>query len=511
MTLGAWSWDTDTGEEFRVGAGLAEAYCITWCAVEYFEASGAILRMLFRHLSPNNPHFGRTLLHHAILCNNPRAVEVLLNCAVDKEVPVKTSSKTELRPIHLAAKLGYAKMLQCLTIAGCNINSKTAAGETALTICVRYKHEEGLKVLASEGADFGLVNSAGQCVSSIAKSTRWSLGFQQAVIDVIRAGKVVRSSNASVFSPLMFVTQANNVEALKKLIERAEIDLDEQDDNGNSVTMIAAASGHTEAFRLLLHAGANIKLQNRHGKTAISLSQSNHDNEIMEKIILEYALEEGNIGSAGFLALHRAARRGDLALVRMLISRGYDVDGMDGDGYTSLMLAAKGGHGRVCEFLISSGANCDIVNARNETALSLARKNGYENDAERVILDEMALTLVLAGARVKKHTKCGKGSPHYKVLKMVVSVGILRWGKSNKRNVICRAAEVGPSTKFRWNRRKKFDVEEAGMFYVVTTKNKEVHFVCQGGVEMAQLWVRGIKLVTRQAIFGEKQRSVNGS
>lgn len=494
----------DTGEEFRVGAGLAEAYCITWCAVEYFEASGAILRMLFQDLSPNTLHYGRTLIHHAILCDNARAAEVLLNCAADKEFSVKTFSKTELRPIHLAATLGFAKILQCLITAGCNINSRTAAGETAVMISARYKHEECLKVLASEGADFGLVSSAGQCANSIAKSTRWTLGFQQAVVDVIRAGKIVRSSNASVFSPLMFVTHANNVEALQRLVERADIDLDEQDKDGFSATMIAAAAGRVEAFRLLLHAGADIKLQNNYGETAISLSELNQNGEVLEKVMLEYALEEGHNGSAGFYALHRAAKRGDFDLVRTLFIRGYDVNASDCDGYTPLMLAANGGHGRVCELLISSGARCDIENARNETALSLARKNGYGNDAENVILDEIALALVLGGAYVKKHTKCGKGSPHVKLLKMVESSGVLRWGKSGKRNVICRAAEVGPSDKFRWNRRRKFDVEEPGTFRVVTTKNKEVHFVCQGGLEMAQLWVRGIRLVTRQAIFGKK-------
>ena len=111
---------------------------------------------------------------------------------------------------------------------------------------------------------------------------------------------------------------------------------------------------------------------------------------------------------------------------------------------------------------------------------------------------------MLESSRVKKHTKCGKGSPHYKVLKMVGSAGVLRWGKSSKRNVICKGAEVGPSSKFRWNRRRKFDVEDPGMFHVITTKNKEVHFVCEGGVEMAELWVRGIKLVTREAILGKK-------
>lgn len=494
----------DTGEEFRVGAGLAEAYCITWCGVEFFEGSGAILRMLLRHLSPNTPHFGRTLIHHAILCNNARAAEVLLNCGADGELPVKTTLKFEFCPIHLAARLGSAKVLEQLTIGRCSLNSRTNSGETALMVCARHKQEECLKILASAGADFGLVTSAGQSASSIARSTRWALGFEHAVLDVIRARKNIKSSNASVFSPLMFVVQANDVEALKKLLELSDIDLDEQDDEGFSAAMIAAAGGHVEAFRLLVYAGANIKLQNKYGDTAISLSELNQHGEAFEKVMLEYALEEGYNCSASIHALHRAARRGDLDLVRMLTRRGYDVNASDGDGYTPLMLAARGGHGRVCELLISCGARCDGENARHETALLLARKNGYGNDVEHVILDQLARQLVLGGTCVKKHTKCGKGAPHYKVLRMVGDAGLLRWGKSSKRNVVCRGAEVGPSAKFLWNRRRKFDVEEPGMFCVITTENKEVHFVCEGGVEMAELWVRGIKLVTREAIFGKK-------
>ncbi|KAL8193569.1 hypothetical protein R6Q57_026704 [Mikania cordata] len=40
VPLRAWSWDMGSGVEFRVGAGLAEPYANTWCAVEYFESSG---------------------------------------------------------------------------------------------------------------------------------------------------------------------------------------------------------------------------------------------------------------------------------------------------------------------------------------------------------------------------------------------------------------------------------------------------------------------------------------
>ncbi|KAK2993182.1 hypothetical protein RJ640_030806 [Escallonia rubra] len=504
VRLGAWSWDMATGEEFRVGAGLAEPYSVTWCAVEYFEASGSILRMLLQDLSSNIPHLGRTIIHHAILCGNARAVNVLLNCGADVEFPVETTKRIEYRPIHMAARLGFAKVLQHLISAGCNLNSKTEAGETALMICTRYKRVDCFKLLASAGADFGLVNVADQCVKSIAGSMRWTRGFRQAVLDLIRAGKVAHSSNSAVFSPLLFVTRANDIETLKKLMEQPEIDLDEQDKDGFSAVMVAAAAGHVEAFQLLVYAGADVNLHTKYRETAVSLSEASLNSDAFGKVLLEYARTKGNHCSGGIYALHRAARRGDLDSVRLYLNGGYDVNFPDRDGYTPLMLAARDGHGSICELLISCGARCDIQTANQETALRLARKNGSGNDAERVILDELARTLVLGGACVKKHRKKGKGAPSRKLLKMVGGAGVLKWGKSSKRNVICRGAEVGPSSAFRWNRRKKFDADEPGVFRVITTKNKEFHFVCEGGIEMAQLWVRGIQLVTREAIFGRK-------
>ncbi|KAL5864459.1 hypothetical protein ACOSQ3_001973 [Xanthoceras sorbifolium] len=503
VRLGAWSWDTTTGEELRVGAGLAEPYTITWCAVEYFEVSGSILRMLLQHLSPNTPHYGRTLLHHAILCGNAGAVNVLLSCGANVECPI-TTQKTEFWPIHLAARLGFSTVLQSLIDSGCDINSKTESADTALMISAKYKQQECLKVLAQAGADFGLVNVAGQSASSIAGSNLWTLDFQQAVLYVIKAGKLPTSSNTSVFSPLMFAAQAGDIEALKELIRWREINLDYQDDNGFSAVMVAALKGYVEVFRLLVYAGADVKLLNKSGKTAITLSELNQNRDQFEKVMLEFALEKGNRNAGGFNALHCAARRGDLDAVKLLTSKGYDVNMPDGDGYTPLMLAAREGHGPICQLLISSGAICDIKNARGETALSLARNNsGLKNDAERVILDDLARKLVLGGACVQKHTKRGKGTPHRKEIRMLVSEGVLRWGNSRRKNVICREAELGSSTTFRRNRRSKGDADIPGVFRVVTTKNKEVHFVCEGGLEMAELCARGIMLVTREAICGQ--------
>ncbi|KAG8383283.1 hypothetical protein BUALT_Bualt05G0168400 [Buddleja alternifolia] len=503
VRLGAWSWDVTTGEEFRVGAGLAEPYRVTWCAVEYFESSGTILRMLLHHISPNVPHLGRTIIHHAILCNNSRAFEVLLTSGADIEVPIDTTKQTDIRPIHFAARIGLATILFLLIKAKCNLNSRTGSGDTALMICARHKQDECLKLLASAGADFGLSNMSNQSAISIAGSVRWTLGFHQVVLDVIRSGKKAQSSNPEIFSSLLFVTRANDVEALKKLLEQPDIELNEKDENGFSAVMVAAVGGHVESFRLLVNAGADVAMHNKYGESAVTLAEANQNYDAFEKVLSVYAFAKGNCNnintnSIGFYPLHRAARLGDVDSVRDLANNGWDVNILDCDGYTPLMLAARSGDGAMCELLVLCGARCDIKNARHETALSLARKG----EAERVILDELARRLVIYGACVKKHTKGGKGSPHVKVLKMVEGAGVLRWGKSSKRNVICRGAEVGPSSVFRWNRRRKNDADDQGVFRVVTTKNKEIHFSCQGGSEMAKLWVRGIRLVTKEAIFG---------
>ncbi|PQM40111.1 ankyrin-3 [Prunus yedoensis var. nudiflora] len=314
-------------------------------------------------------------------------------------------------PIHMAARLGFSTIVQCLIDSGCDINSKTDSGETALMICTKNKHEECLRVLAMAGADFGMVNVAGQSVSSIAGTNRWSLGFQQALILVIRAGKMPRSSNFSAFSYLMFAAQAGDTEALKAVVGSGEFDIDYQDDKGFSAVMITALKGYVEAFRLLVYAGADVKLCNKSGETAITLSELSQNRDLFEKVMLEYALEKGNRYAGGFYALHCAARRGDIDAVKLLTSRGYDVNVPDGDGYTPLMLAAREGYGPMCELLISHGANLDEKNAKGETPLSLARKSGGAS-----------------GAHVWKHTKGGKGSPHGKEMRMVGATGVLHWG-----------------------------------------------------------------------------------
>ncbi|CAL5068609.1 unnamed protein product [Urochloa decumbens] len=505
VRLGAWSWDTSTGEELRVGAGLAEPYDAVWCAVEYYESTGSILRLLLQNgYTSGATHLGRTLLHHAILCGSAGAAQTLLASGADPEAPVKTSrSSRSSRPVHLAARLGQPEILQTLVAKGCDVNVRAEAGDTAAILCSRHKREDCLRVLVTAGADVALLNSAGDSAASVASSGGWTSGFERAVLGAIRSGAVPCSSDRNVFSPLMFAARCGDVAAMEVLLAEPGVDVDEQDLDGCSPVMAAAKAGNVEAFRALVFAGANVKLGNRRGETAIGLAQQSKKRDLFEQVMLELALEKGMPG--GFYALHCACRRGDAAAARHLVaSTGCDVNVPDGDGYTPLMLAAREGHAGVCELLITYGARCDLETPRGETALSLARAAAAFNKAEEVIMDELGRQAVFQGARVRKHTKGGRGRPHGKSLRMVAAAGVLRWGGSGRRNVICREAEVGGSSAFQRHRQRKGDAYEPGLFRVVTATGREVHFVCEGGEEAAELWVRGIRAVTRAA-FGKRR------
>jgi len=228
--------------------------------------------------------------------------------------------------------------------------------------------------------------------------------------------------------------------------------------------------------------------------TAIVLSEAHGCKDIIERVLLEAVLAN-KLKEEEFKSLHYATRRGNVEALGQLLKRDCAVNALDEDGYTPLMLAAREGHADACKILLLRGSDCCLVNHRGETALALARRNNLSRVAEGVILDHLAWNMVFAGEQLCKHTRQGKGAPHMKMVRMLKS-GLLTWGKSSRRNVICKEAGVGPSVTFRKNRCKG-DADKPTIFRIVTVKGREVHFEA-GSAANVELWVRGINLIAKE-------------
>eukprot|EP00249_Psilotum_nudum_P021651 c28188_g3_i1 orf=387-2627(-) len=495
--LGAWSWDSDTGEVLRVGAGMAEPYNAAWCAIEYWEAEGTIFPMLLKHVSPDSEHQGRTLIWHTVLCRNVAAAEVLLKAGANIEYRVCTRDGQEFCLLHLASRIGFLPMLKTLISYGCNLNAKTEMGETALMLCAIYGHRECFQELLAAGADFGIANNSGQSVVGVAESCCHGSFVHQVTCDAILAGQELFSSNLQVFSPLHFATRHGNVKALQKLLDQRNIDVNAQDKSGYSAAMIAAQEGRIEALKVLVLAGADINAKNKKGETVLTLAEGSGNKEGCESVILDATLANVFKGE-DLKVLHLAARRGNTEVLAYLLKQGCSISALNEDEHTPLMVAAKEGHADICKFLLLQGADCHFVNSRGETALSLARGNRSGQVAEGVILDHVARKFVRVGEELLKHTKQGKGDPHIKMVRMIKS-RVLSWGGLCRRNVLCKEAGLGPSSKFLKNTRRKAELEKDRIFRVLTTTGREVHFEA-AVASHAELWVRGINLIIKDAI-----------
>lgn len=107
-------------------------------------------------------------------------------------------------------------------------------------------------------------------------------------------------------------------------------------------------------------------------------------------VMLVDASDPADIAADGFTALHRAAMRGDLAVVHRLLAFGTPVDQRSDhpgvcDGVTALHCAVAGGHVAVVDRLIRSGASVEARDGAGYTPLGLAAELGHYDVVKRLL------------------------------------------------------------------------------------------------------------------------------
>jgi ankyrin repeat protein len=145
---------------------------------------------------------------------------------------------------------------------------------------------------------------------------------------------------------------------------------------------IVAAVLVLSAVAVLLWLAADQRRQSRERDFLTAAGQGNVGRlaELADKVNVDARLSED-----GETALHRAASRGHLQAVALLLDHGAKVDAVDGEGVTPLVLASYRGQTEVVKLLLERGA---AVNARE-------KRNGLSSLSHAVGRGDKELVRVL--------------------------------------------------------------------------------------------------------------------
>lgn len=122
---------------------------------------------------------------------------------------------------------------------------------------------------------------------------------------------------------------------------------------------------------------------------------------------MEYLSKKADVGAAAMDdmgAIHFAAQKGHLEVVRILVASGVPVKSINRKGMTALHYAAQGSHKELAKYLIKKGSNVNAKNKAGKTPVDLATNE----EVRSVMLDKELLNNKEKDAHVQPNSL----SPH---------------------------------------------------------------------------------------------------
>lgn len=212
--------------------------------------------------------------------------------------------------------------------------------------------------------------------------------FEEVVSFLESADSEKHSLNENGQSALHVAILKNNPQIIQKLIS-AQIDVNIQDNFGNTALFYATINKKIESIDLLIDVQANPQLSNKSLRSPLIIALEFKD-PIYWRALTRNDFATNTCDQNGSTLLMIAASKGDAEKIQQLLTRGADSELTNNNRENALMLAASHGVVKIIEiFLKEINYNKEKINLRNDngqTALSCAATNGC-TDAAGALLD----------------------------------------------------------------------------------------------------------------------------
>jgi len=174
-------------------------------------------------------------------------------------------------------------------------------------------------------------------------------------------------------SDLIKAAKLGNVDEVRELLGNDGIDINTQDEDGNTPLHLAIQDKHQEVIKVLLkNQKANVGCFNKAGYAPIHSAVYSNDVEIVDVLLKHEADVDRRDKRNKMAPIILASRKGYKKIVETLIDKSATIEAEDIDGYTALHVSSLEGHDEVVRLLLEEGAKPDAKTNTRSTALHLA-------------------------------------------------------------------------------------------------------------------------------------------
>lgn len=325
---------------------------------------------------------GTTALHWAAAVGDDALVAALLAAGADP----KAANRYGFTPLQAAADGGFATSVTALLAAGADATVVLPEGETILMTAARAGNADVVEALLRSGAD---IEARDRWYGETALIFAAAEDHAASVEVLVAHGADINGRSEPMnyrsrrlgqsilplgeWTPIMYAARENALEAGKRLID-AGADLNLQDPDGATALVIAIINAHNEFAVMLIEAGADPDIADTdagmgplyaavdmhrlavgHGRgtpppvgalTAVDVARAllaagADPNAPLKKAVMQRTHTMGDTAlGTGATPLLRAAKSGDIEMLRVLVDGGADPLATLPNGTHALMFAA---------------------------------------------------------------------------------------------------------------------------------------------------------------------------
>lgn len=353
---------------------------------------------------------GKTALMFAYIYEGPEeTIRALLNAGANLEIEDEEKQTVLHFAVGRAGAYDSIHWLDMLFENGRtpNINHQNGKGDTPLLTSCVAQYLEGIKFLASKGANLEIHNNNGFTPLFYTIHVVYIAGVQA----LLEAGAKTSINTNGYNKHALIEALRNNPEDftdIVKLLLDKGVDvnvIDETDDGRNDSPLMIAIQNDfdMDIIQILVDKGANVNYKNEQDDTPLleAVYSPGEEPELLQ-FLIEKGADVNVVNSEGMTPLMVASINRKLQTVRVLVDNGANVNFQDEDGETSLFNATKSDHVEIAKLLLEKGANPNIQTAKGYSPLMIAVNNGnidlvkllLENGANKTLRDKEGKTAI---------------------------------------------------------------------------------------------------------------------